>query len=180
MKPEIPKPFDDSFENLPTFWDVEFGFEVADDFVITETRTTVRVFCFDQDGNISAVEGKHNPGGYYIPGGGVEGDETLEQAAIREAREESGDIIANLKPIMRYLNRFPRSRKFYDIYIFTADIIEKGDPTTTQASELNKGVKYLQPKDFIKLLGDQFERDNLDSQSFVTKYALENFLLEGK
>lgn len=52
-------------------------------------RRVARVVAFDKDGKIALVHAKIK--GYYaLPGGGVKEDESLEEGAIREAREEAG------------------------------------------------------------------------------------------
>lgn len=176
--PKTPQPYDSSFNDLPVLWDVDFGYtqlEHVNEY--TDARITVRVFCYDVDGNITAVQGKHSAHCYYIPGGGVEDGETLEQAAIREALEESGDTITDLQPIARFINR-SRGERVYDIYFFTAKIAGKGHPTTTQLNELNKEVIYLHQQELIELFAKQYRNYTGDSQSSVSKYILEKLILK--
>ncbi len=48
-----------------------------------------------QDGAVALIERRRDGRLYYVfPGGGVEGDETPRQAAVREAREELGLVVA--------------------------------------------------------------------------------------
>lgn len=176
---KTPQLLDSSFENVPTFWDVDFGFGPENPLeIFQDVRPTVRTFCFDENGMISAVQGKHNHNNYYVPGGGVDDGESLVDAAKREALEESGDEIDDLVPVMRYLNRHQPNGKLYDIYIFTARIIKKGDPTTTQENELGKSVEYMIPEHFSELSQKQFDENNLDTQAYVTKYVLDNFIIK--
>ncbi|MDD7910156.1 NUDIX domain-containing protein [Pseudovibrio exalbescens] len=51
----------------------------------------VRIAVFNQDGEILLVKHTYLKG-WYLPGGGVDPGETLEQAAIRELREEAGIV----------------------------------------------------------------------------------------
>lgn len=44
----------------------------------------------DEHGRIVLIERKHEPRGWALPGGFVDLGETVEQAAVREAREETG------------------------------------------------------------------------------------------
>jgi 8-oxo-dGTP pyrophosphatase MutT (NUDIX family) len=57
------------------------------------------VICRHPDGRFLAVEEINNRG-WWVPGGAVDKDETLQEAAIRETKEEAGiDVI--LKGILR-------------------------------------------------------------------------------
>ncbi|GAB4504252.1 MAG: NUDIX hydrolase [Anaerolineales bacterium] len=51
---------------------------------------TVGVFIFDPQGKLLLLESHKWPGRYVVPGGHVELGERLEEAAIREAKEETG------------------------------------------------------------------------------------------
>ena len=58
-------------------------------------RLTARVLLFDPRGRILLMKGRlasdpDRPGEWFTIGGGVKGGETLEEAAAREIREESG------------------------------------------------------------------------------------------
>jgi 8-oxo-dGTP pyrophosphatase MutT (NUDIX family) len=53
----------------------------------------VRVLAINEDGHICLVRHTYTPG-WHLPGGGVERGETCLEAAIKEAREEVGLIIA--------------------------------------------------------------------------------------
>lgn len=71
----------------------------------------------EQDGRLLLVR-HHKPGVYdfwVAPGGGVQGDETLEQAACREVREEAGIDIApgRMAYIEELLNPDLRLCKFW-------------------------------------------------------------------
>lgn len=53
----------------------------------------VRAACFDGEGRVFLVRHTYVPG-WYLPGGGVERDETAQEALLKELREEG-----NLEPI---------------------------------------------------------------------------------
>ncbi len=58
---------------------------------------TVGVFIFNKANELLLVKSHKWPGRYVVPGGHVELGETLEQAAIREAKEETGLDIYDLQ-----------------------------------------------------------------------------------
>jgi nucleoside triphosphatase len=58
---------------------------------------TVGVFIFNPTGDLLLVKSHKWPGKYVVPGGHVELGETLEEAAIREAKEETGLDIHHLQ-----------------------------------------------------------------------------------
>jgi 8-oxo-dGTP pyrophosphatase MutT (NUDIX family) len=53
----------------------------------------VRILAIDPEGKVCLVRHTYTPG-WHLPGGGVERGETCLQAAIKEAREEAGLVIA--------------------------------------------------------------------------------------
>ena len=58
---------------------------------------TVGIFIFNQSNELLLVKSHKWPGKYVVPGGHVELGERLEDAAIREAKEETGLDIYDLK-----------------------------------------------------------------------------------
>ena len=58
---------------------------------------TVGVFIFNQANELLLVKSHKWPGKYVVPGGHVELGERLEEAAVREAKEETGLDIYGLK-----------------------------------------------------------------------------------
>jgi nucleoside triphosphatase len=63
----------------------------------TFPEPTVGVFIFNQAGELLLVKSHKWPGKYVVPGGHVELGEHLEDAAIREAKEETGLDIYGLR-----------------------------------------------------------------------------------
>ncbi|NBE53108.1 NUDIX domain-containing protein [Streptomyces sp. YC537] len=69
-----------------------------------EPRRVARVVLLDPDDRILLLYG-HEPDDaddnwWFTPGGGLEGDETREQAALRELAEETGITDAELGPVL--------------------------------------------------------------------------------
>lgn len=58
---------------------------------------TVGVFVFNKTGEMLLLKSHKWPGKYVVPGGHVELGERIEEAAIREAKEETGLEIYDLK-----------------------------------------------------------------------------------
>jgi len=58
---------------------------------------TVGVFIFNQQGKLLLLQSHKWPGAYVVPGGHVELGERLEEAAVREAKEETGLDVYDLK-----------------------------------------------------------------------------------
>jgi 8-oxo-dGTP diphosphatase len=72
-------------------------------------------------GGIVLIDRMKEPLGLALPSGKLEGEETLEQAVVREMREEVGLELANLRQFRTYSepNRDPRFRVISTV--FTAD-----------------------------------------------------------
>ncbi|MEV1024064.1 NUDIX hydrolase [Streptomyces sp. NPDC050264] len=69
-----------------------------------ELRKVARVVLLDPDGRVLLLHG-HEPDDsaddwWFTPGGGLEGDETREQAALRELAEETGITDVELGPVL--------------------------------------------------------------------------------
>lgn len=82
-------------------------------------RTVARVVLLDPDDRILLLHG-HEPDDpsddwWFTPGGGVEGAETLEQAALRELLEETGITEVTLGPVVwRRRCSFPFAGRRWD------------------------------------------------------------------
>jgi 8-oxo-dGTP pyrophosphatase MutT (NUDIX family) len=72
---------------------------------VLRERPTVRVLLFDPQGRVLLMKGRlpsrpQGPGYWFAVGGGVEPDESLEDAAVRELVEETGFTEVELGPVV--------------------------------------------------------------------------------
>ncbi len=81
---------------------------------------TVDIIIEVPGGGIILIERKNPPFGWAIPGGFVDYGETLEEAAIREAREETGMELAGLKQFHAYSDPKRDPRAHTVSVVFTA------------------------------------------------------------
>ncbi|MBK6942189.1 MAG: NUDIX hydrolase [Planctomycetes bacterium] len=86
-----------------------------------QPRLTVDVI-IELEGGVVLVERKFEPHGWAIPGGFVEWGETLETAAIREAKEETGLDVTLKRQFHAYSdpNRDPRGHTVCVVFEGTA------------------------------------------------------------
>jgi 8-oxo-dGTP diphosphatase len=83
---------------------------------------TVDIIIEMEGGGVVLVERKNPPHGWALPGGYVDYGETLEQAAVREAREETGLEIDLKRQLHTYSDprRDPRRHTVTTVFVATA------------------------------------------------------------
>lgn len=84
-----------------------------------QPRLTVDVIIEMEKGSIVLVRRKNPPPGWALPGGFVDWGETLEEAAVREAKEETGLDITILRQMHTYSDpgRDPRGHTVSTVFI---------------------------------------------------------------
>lgn len=91
-------------------------------------------------GGIVLIKRKNPPYGWALPGGFVNYGETLENAAIREAKEETGLDITLCSQFHTYSdpNRDPRFHTISTVYIAKGEGSPKGGDDAQEAAIFNK------------------------------------------
>ena len=87
-------------------------------FMIVPQKDRVRVIVYRDDGKILLVRGRFSRQKWALPGGGVNRNESYEQAAVREVLEEIGLKIHNL----RYLGKANSHESYakFSVRVFAA------------------------------------------------------------
>ena len=111
-------------------------------------------------GSIVLIKRKNPPYGWAIPGGYIDYGESAEAAAIREAKEETGLDIENLRQFHAYSDpkRDPRHHTISIVFIAQA----KGKPwASDDAADIGIFTRNSLPQplafDHAKILDDYFE-----------------------
>ncbi|MBN1381716.1 MAG: NUDIX hydrolase [Deltaproteobacteria bacterium] len=122
---------------------------------------TVDIIIEWEDHGIVLIKRKNPPYGWAIPGGFVDYGESLEDAAVREAKEETGLDVTLKKQMHTYSkpDRDPRHHTISAVYTATA----KGKPVADDdAADIGVFTKDNLPKplafDHAQILDDYFSR----------------------
>jgi 8-oxo-dGTP diphosphatase len=120
--------------------DIDIFENPAPDAAFYEKRVTVKGIVFDDEGEIAVLSVR---GHSLLPGGGVTHDETLEDAFVRECKEEIGCDVALLEYLGVALQYRARTAKMYEVHFFIAQVVgEKGIPSTDDLDELGMVISW--------------------------------------
>ena len=100
-------------------------------------RPTAKGVIFNAVGEVAIYDG-------LLPGGGVENNETFEEALKRECIEEIGHAIENINELGTVIQYRDLSKRKYEVHGYMADVV--GDavvPTTTQESEIGRTFTWV-------------------------------------
>jgi 8-oxo-dGTP diphosphatase len=121
--------------------------------------TTVDIIIEIARGGIVLVERKNSPDGWALPGGFVDYGESLETAALREAKEETCLEVTLIEQFHTYSDpkRDPRHHTISTVYLAIADGTPKGADDAKDArvfleNELPSPIVFDHPK----ILADYF------------------------
>lgn len=111
------------------------------------------------DNKLLAMQDR-NVDGYYLPGGRVKLHESLEDALVREIKEELSIEIKNYKPLFLHQNFFlleSKNEKFHEIGVyFLVDIKD--------TNLLERGNKFLKEEEHISHVFEWLDIDSLENQ----------------
>ena len=93
------------------------------------------------EGGIVLIERKNEPFGWALPGGFVDYGESYEDAAVREAREETGLEVTLVRQFHTYSDpdRDPRQHTASTVFIATASGVPEGGDDALRASVFDQG-----------------------------------------
>ncbi len=119
--------------------DNKFNFPMIEN-VNYKLREAARVI-LDKNGEIALLH-VSKKGFYKLPGGGIEDGESVEDALIRETKEETGCEIKNIRP----LGKIIEYKSHYSIeqvsYCFLAEVISEGELDLDEG-ETDAGFKLI-------------------------------------
>ena len=112
---------------------------------MAEPRVSAVVACVDGDGRVLLVKQTAGPfaGAWLLPGGAVEPDERVEDAARRELFEETGYGVTELVPVARYeVRSVPHGRFHFAVALFRGGTVA-GEPRP----ETGSALRWVAPRE---------------------------------
>lgn len=138
-----------------------------------KTRKAVRAIVLDSDNNLGILHiTNHNY--YELPGGGVEEGETLEEACIRECKEEVGCNVEIVSEIGRTLEYRKEKERINESFCYVVKVVgEKGRPEL-QDDEIEIGTEtvWVSKEEGVRLIKESLEKLR-STISLYDKYVIE-------
>jgi 8-oxo-dGTP diphosphatase len=143
-----------------------------------ELRKSARVILINDAGEI-AVQHLQNYHFYKLPGGGVDSGESVEEAALREVREEVGCDCAILRPIGVVIEYRAKYKLLHLSYCYVARVTSPITTPAFEADEIAAGQTniWVSPDMVLELVRNG-ERTNYESHFNIPRELafLEEFL----
>ena len=137
----------DIFPNTPDVTDV-----------IWKDRPTVKAVLFNEANEIALIGNKVNDY-FLLPGGGVDGDESVVDAILRECQEETGCKIEIQDALGKTEDFRLRDSKHCISFGYSAKVISHGTPMLTEGeADIGAYVKWLSVPEAIELFRLQEEK----------------------
>ncbi len=125
---------------------------------------TVDIIIEVENGGIVLIKRKNPPFGWALPGGFVDYGESLEDAAVREAKEETSLEVELLYQLGAYSdpNRDPRQHNISVVFVAKASGAPKADDDASELGIFNSNsLPNNLAFDHEKILRDYFKRCSL-------------------
>mgnify|MGYP001573527408 CR=1 FL=1 len=145
-------------EFLMTLWDKDIfpDAPVVDD-VVWRDRLTGKIVLFNEDNNIALIGNKVN-NFFLLPGGGIEGDESLIEGVMRECQEETGCVIEILEELGATEDFRSRESRHCLSYGYSAKVLSCGTPAlTSQEIDVGAYVRWISLSEALSLFATQEE-----------------------
>jgi ADP-ribose pyrophosphatase YjhB (NUDIX family) len=116
---------------------------------------------------------------YITPGGGVEENETLELACIREAKEETGIVIKPIEHFAVLDCNYPRIRIVHNYFI--CKVIEESNDTNKTEHEKDQDLEvrwlsYIEVRNAFSTQTDSYKYDTWMQREYMVVSELRNYL----
>ena len=123
---------------------------------------TVGVFIFNQKGEVLLLQSHKWPGTYVVPGGHVELGERIEEAAIREAKEETGLDIYDLEFI--HFQEFIYDPAFWkQRHFIFFDYAARADSTAVALNDEAQEYLWITPEKALTLNLDSYTQASIET-----------------
>lgn len=133
-------------------------------------RKAARGIVLDEEGNI-AVFYKKNKNMYKLPGGGLENEESYENAFVREVKEEVGCEV-KITDCLGYIEEYKtKSNYMQTSFVFIGKIIKKLDNLFLTDMEKDEGGErlWLRPEEALEKMKQNY--DKLLASEYTSLYS---------